>query len=159
MLINRSKALAAVLVAVGVALPELSIPAAAVVTAQIGKVGNSSANRDNANLVTEVGSRYYGDGYSYRPYGYDNYYFDDRYDGYYNHYRVHLGGGGIALGYGDGYRVYLGGNLQGGDYYSGREYVYGGHMEWCLNHYRSYNPRTNMFIGYDGYRHRCNSPY
>jgi hypothetical protein len=35
----------------------------------------------------------------------------------------------------------------------------GGHVEWCLNRYRSYDPRTNTFLGYDGYRHECNSPY
>jgi len=33
------------------------------------------------------------------------------------------------------------------------------HVRWCLNHYRSYNPRTDMFLGYDGYYHRCRSPY
>ncbi len=33
------------------------------------------------------------------------------------------------------------------------------HVRWCLNHYRSYNPRTDMFLGYDGYHHRCRSPY
>ena len=33
------------------------------------------------------------------------------------------------------------------------------HVQWCLNHYRSYNPRTDMFLGYDGYYHRCRSPY
>jgi len=38
---------------------------------------------------------------------------------------------------------------------------YGGssHVEWCLDRYRSYDPRTNTFLGYDGFRHRCNSPY
>lgn len=33
------------------------------------------------------------------------------------------------------------------------------HVRWCLNHYRSYNPRTDSFLGYDGYYHRCRSPY
>lgn len=163
MLSKQFKALTVVLMAMGVALPELSIPAAAVVPAQIGAVGNSGPTMENSNLLTEVGSRYYGDGNAYRPYGYDDYYFHNRHyghnHGHYNNYRVHLGGGGIGLGYGDGYRVYLGGNFYGGDYYGGREYVYGGHVEWCLNRYRSYNPRTNTFMGYDGFRHRCNSPY
>ena len=35
----------------------------------------------------------------------------------------------------------------------------GGHVEWCLDRYRSYDPRSNTFMGYDGYRHECNSPY
>jgi hypothetical protein len=33
------------------------------------------------------------------------------------------------------------------------------HVRWCLNRYRSYNPRTDMFLGYDGRYHRCRSPY
>jgi hypothetical protein len=33
------------------------------------------------------------------------------------------------------------------------------HVRWCENRYRSYNPSTNRYLGYDGYYHRCNSPY
>jgi hypothetical protein len=33
------------------------------------------------------------------------------------------------------------------------------HVEWCEDRYRSYNRRTDMFLGYDGDYHRCNSPY
>ena len=33
------------------------------------------------------------------------------------------------------------------------------HVQWCLNRYRSYDPASDTFLGYDGYRHRCNSPY
>jgi hypothetical protein len=49
-------------------------------------------------------------------------------------------------------------------YYRPHRYSYvsvGGsrHVRWCLNHYRTYDPRSNTFIGYDGYRHRCRSPY
>jgi hypothetical protein len=33
------------------------------------------------------------------------------------------------------------------------------HVRWCLHRYRSYNPRTDMFLGYDGRYHRCRSPY
>jgi hypothetical protein len=32
-------------------------------------------------------------------------------------------------------------------------------VHWCLNRYRSYDPSSDTFLGYDGYRHRCNSPY
>lgn len=35
----------------------------------------------------------------------------------------------------------------------------GSHVDWCLNRYRSYNVRTDTYRGYDGYDHRCNSPY
>ncbi|MFN4142765.1 BA14K family protein [Aestuariivirga sp.] len=43
--------------------------------------------------------------------------------------------------------------------YRYRAYDNEAHVEWCLNRYRSYNPRTDTFLGYDGRRHRCNSPY
>jgi hypothetical protein len=33
------------------------------------------------------------------------------------------------------------------------------HVAYCLDRYRSYDVRTDTFRGYDGYRHRCNSPY
>lgn len=33
------------------------------------------------------------------------------------------------------------------------------HVRWCLERYRSYNPRTNRYVGYDGYFHVCRSPY
>lgn len=33
------------------------------------------------------------------------------------------------------------------------------HVRWCLRRYRSYNPRTDQFLGYDGYYHYCRSPY
>ncbi|KAB2869809.1 MAG: BA14K family protein [Bauldia sp.] len=33
------------------------------------------------------------------------------------------------------------------------------HVEWCITRYRSYNPATNTFTGYDGYQHECVGPY
>lgn len=33
------------------------------------------------------------------------------------------------------------------------------HVAWCQGRYRSYNVRTNTYIGYDGLQHRCNSPF
>jgi hypothetical protein len=33
------------------------------------------------------------------------------------------------------------------------------HIEWCINRYRSYNPATNTFTGYDGLQHECVGPY
>lgn len=35
----------------------------------------------------------------------------------------------------------------------------GGHVDYCLSRYRSYDPRSDTYLGYDGYRHRCVSPY
>lgn len=33
------------------------------------------------------------------------------------------------------------------------------HVTWCSQRYRSYNPATDTFTGYDGRQYRCNSPY
>jgi hypothetical protein len=33
------------------------------------------------------------------------------------------------------------------------------HVEWCMDRYRSYNPRTNTWVSYSGIVHQCNSPY
>lgn len=35
----------------------------------------------------------------------------------------------------------------------------GRHVTWCLNRYRSYDPATNTFVGYDGRLHVCISPF
>jgi hypothetical protein len=41
-------------------------------------------------------------------------------------------------------------------YYSGWTEA---HVEWCLSQYRSYNPATNTYPGYDGYTYECFGPY
>ncbi len=33
------------------------------------------------------------------------------------------------------------------------------HMNWCLNRFRSYDPGSDTYMGFDGHRHYCNSPY
>ncbi len=42
-----------------------------------------------------------------------------------------------------------------------RTYAYqpNAHIQWCQDHYRSYNVNTDEFFGYDGHYHRCVSPY
>lgn len=37
--------------------------------------------------------------------------------------------------------------------------VWARHVEWCLNRYRSYNPRTNEFLSSSGYYKTCRSPF
>lgn len=32
---------------------------------------------------------------------------------------------------------------------------YGPSVEWCIQHYRSYDVRTQTYLGYDGERHPC----
>ena len=33
------------------------------------------------------------------------------------------------------------------------------HVEWCLNRYRSYNPRNNTWVSYSGRVRECISPF
>jgi BA14K-like protein len=33
------------------------------------------------------------------------------------------------------------------------------HVAWCLSHYKTYDPRSNTFIGKGFRSYRCNSPY
>lgn len=35
----------------------------------------------------------------------------------------------------------------------------GRHVQWCMSHHQSYNPRTNMWMGHDGRYHQCNASY
>jgi len=75
----------------------------------------------------------------------------------------------LWFGFGGFGNPYFGGYPYYRPYYSYRPYYYGyrpyyrpvggSHVRWCLNRYRSYDPRSNSFLGYDGYRHRCKSPY
>ncbi len=51
-------------------------------------------------------------------------------------------------GYGPAYPVY--------DYGAPAPVVVGGTgVDWCETHFRSYNPTTGMYLGYDGMYHRC----
>jgi len=79
------------------------------------------------------------------------------------------GGNGLFLGL--GLAPFYGGYGYGGygapyyaePYYDEPYYIQptGGsrHVRWCYDRYRSYDARSNSFLGYDGDRHRCRSPY
>lgn len=34
-------------------------------------------------------------------------------------------------------------------------YVQPDAVAYCMNRFRSYNPQTGVYVGYDGYYHRC----
>jgi hypothetical protein len=96
-------------------------------------------------LAPFLGGGYGYGGYGY-PYGYGGY-------GY---------GYGYPYGYGGyGYGGYGYGGYGYGGYYRPRYVAVGGsgHVRYCLSRYRTYSVRTDTFVGYDGYRHRCRSPY
>ncbi len=33
------------------------------------------------------------------------------------------------------------------------------HVQWCRNQYRTYNPKTDRFVTYEGWYKTCNSPF
>jgi hypothetical protein len=114
------------------------------------------------------GSRFYGRnwrgtrnwrGYRGRYYaGYPGYYYRRGWYGprYYDYDRWDRGyGWGIGLPLIAGAAI-LGSGYDGG-YYGG----YGGsaHVRWCSSRYRSYNPRSNTWVGYSGRVYQCDSPY
>ncbi len=79
----------------------------------------------------------------------------DHHHGYRHHGNVGAGIAGFAAG------AILGGALAPHRYYGPDYYAYepppsyGRGVHWCMRHYRSYNVRTQTYLGYDGYRHHC----
>lgn len=80
--------------------------------------------------------------------------------GYHGHFwRGHRGGwGGFATG------AIIGGMLAAPYYarpyydsYYGSRYYYPGDdaVAYCMRRFRSYDPRSGTYLGYDGYRHPC----
>ena len=83
--------------------------------------------------------------------------------------RGHRGGGGAVIG-GIAAGMLLGGIIASSPYYYGRPYYYGpppgyygpvyryGPPDWdayCFSRYRSYDPYSGTYMGYDGLRHPC----
>ena len=66
------------------------------------------------------------------------------------------GGAGVAAGVIGG--LILGGMLAAPYYdhpYYDRGYVGGDAVGYCMRRFRSYDPRSGTYVGYDGYRHPC----
>lgn len=85
--------------------------------------------------------------------GNGHWYHNNHYNGYRYGYRY------------PGYNYYYGGFWYATPWwlygtYSYRPVVGGSaHKRWCIERYRRYNPATNLYVGNDGLRHRCISPY
>lgn len=80
---------------------------------------------------------------------------DRDYDRFYNSRRQDLDP--IATGiFGAAFGAIIGGAIANGnrDRVVGRSYD--SHVDACYARYRSYDERTDTFMGYDGARHRCN---
>lgn len=119
--------------------PAISSPGDTAVIEKVQRKGKRYVRR--GDRVRRYDRRRHGPRYSYRRPG-----FQYHYGGYYYSSPWWIGpsiGFGITV---PGVTLGLGG---GGS----------AHVDWCLNRYRSYDPASDTFLGYDGYRHRCNSPY
>ena len=63
-------------------------------------------------------------------------------------------GAGVALGlFGFAAGALVGSQLYGGQGYGGGGYD--AHDAACARRFRSYDPYSNTYMGYDGYRHYC----
>jgi hypothetical protein len=108
--------------------------------------GNGSWNKKHFN-----NNCYYKNG-GCRNFNRNNHFY--RYNNF--HRRNHFSGSNFVL------PLIIGGGFGAYDYY---DYDYGyarasnKHVRWCLNRYRSYNPRTNLWKAYSGKKYQCDSPY
>ncbi len=95
-----------------------------------------------------------------RHYGYNRGRHGPRYGYRHRNYRHYYGGYWYAFPWWLGAAAVAAPYYAEPDYYDAEPgYAGGDHVQWCLNRYRSYNPRTDTFRGYDGLDHRCVSPY
>lgn len=150
------KTLHAIALTLGLAGAALAIPSAHGTAQAFPATGYgvdlSLGTSDNAPLYTVVDNRKYKWRYNWRHHG----------PRYYNRrpgFNFYYGGFYYA-------QPWWGMPAYSAPYYSAPRRVYmddsdygSGHVDWCLNRYRSYDPGSDTFMGYDGYRHRCISPY
>lgn len=123
---------------------------------------SQTASELPVELVGRRGNRYggYRHGGSGRYSGYHRGRHGPRYGYRYGNYRHYYGGYWYAFPWWLGAAAVAAPYYATPDYYDAEpDYVGGDHVQWCLNRYRSYNPRTDTFRGYDGLDHRCVSPY
>ncbi len=150
-MLRQSLLIGAALLTMALALPGSSSPAAAFPVARTPAV-ETGVVLVNHRRSHDRYRRYHRRSWNDRGY--------HRGSGIYLNFGVPYGYYGSGYGYDDGYDD--GGYGYYDDapvyqrYYSNRG---GSHERWCLNRYRTYNPRTDTFIGYDGRRHTCRGPY
>ena len=75
---------------------------------------------------------------------------------HHHHYHHHHGfGTGAAIGFATG--ALIGGALAASPhyYYPPPAPAYSGAVQYCMERYRSYDPASGTYLGYDGIRHPC----
>lgn len=131
-----------------------TVAISSVVPTQAQSMSFSYSQRDR--VITSYCDRYPRDR-DCRGY-YDGGWRDSDYDRFYRSRRSGLDN--IASGlFGFGFGAILGSVLanSNNDRVIGRVYSGGNaHVRACFARYRSYDARSDTFMGYDGYRHRCN---
>ena len=115
--------------------------AATVETALTEEVGHRRGHRSSRQRHSRRYDRHrHGGRYSYRRPG-----FTYHYGGYYYANPWWLG---PSVGYGVTVPIYPAPSAH-----------MSAHVQWCINRYRSYDPRTDTYVPRIGVRARCNSPY
>ena len=109
---------------------------------------NRCSNRNGGCRNYDRNKHFYGNNHYYRN--------NDYYRNNHFYRRNHYNGSNFVL------PLIIGGGFGAYDYYDD-DYGYARasnkHVRWCLNRYRSYNPRTNLWVAFSGKRHQCESPY
>lgn len=113
----------------------------------------SASQGEKLSVETVQHRRYHG---SRRYHGHRRYYGPRRYYGHRRYYRPYYGYGYRRYYDDDGAALAAGilGLAAGAAIASGSGYRSDWHA-YCASKYRSYNPRTGTYLGYDGRRHRC----
>jgi hypothetical protein len=77
----------------------------------------------------------------------------DRWRYSHNRDRYYWGAGGLALGLGLGLAASP--YAYGPSYYAAPDYAGDDAVAYCMSRFRSYDPRSGTYLGYDGLRHPC----
>ena len=85
---------------------------------------------------------------------------DARWRGRHHHSHHHHGGGAAIAGFAAG--ALIGGALASRPYYYDYGYAYApapyygsSAVSYCMSRFKSYDPGSGTYLGYDGYRHPC----
>jgi hypothetical protein len=85
---------------------------------------------------------------------------DARWRGHHHYYHHHHGYGGAIAGFAAG--ALMGGALASRPYYDygyayapAPSYSGNGAVGYCMSRFKSYDPASGTYLGYDGYRHPC----